>query len=273
MGARRKTYRAHRRGRPWLGLLALGLVVMIAAGIVLMRVVFVVKDIQVVGATQFSAQQVVSMTGIQLGESMFNVNEQSARRGFLSHGVLSFERLEKWMPSTVRVSVRERTPRVIISYAGLPTVLDEYGYAIAQARDLSSQGLPMVTGLRLTACEVGRQAVSQTPLQIEAMSACVQQLYAQQYVQLISELNVSDLDNLYLMTRAGMMVKLGGSEQLQQKLLWMNSALTQLTAEGAVKGILDVSSAQSAVYQPAADDQQPPQQPRAQDEIDHTVGA
>lgn len=273
MATRRKSYKANRRGGSALGILALVLLVMIAAGIVLMRVVFVVKDIQVVGSTQFSAQQIVELTGIQMGESIFNVNEQSASRAFMSHGKLSFERLEKQMPSTVRILVRERTPRVAISYAGLPTVLDEYGYAIEQARDLEGQGLPVVTGLRLTACEVGRQAVSQTPSQIETMSICVQQIYALQYQSMISELNVSDLDNLYLMTRAGMMVKLGDSENMQQKLLWMNSALTQLTAEGAVQGILDVSSAQSAVYQPGSGAVQATPQPSVADGIDHTVGA
>lgn len=273
MATRRKTYKARRRGRTALGILALALLTVIAAGIVMMRVVFVVKDIQVVGNARFSAQEIVNLSGIQLGESIFNVGEQSARRGFLSHGILSFEGLEKHMPSTVRLIVRERTPRVIISYVGLPTVLDEYGYAIEQARELSEQGLPMVTGLRLTSCEVGRQAVSQTPLQIDSMSACVQQIYALQLTALISELNVSDLDNLYLMTRAGMMVKLGDSENMQQKLLWMNGALTQLTAEGVVTGILDVSSAQSAVYQPASGTAQAIQPQSATDEVDHTVGA
>ncbi len=273
MAKRRKTYQAKRKGKSALGFLALVLLVLIAAGIVMMRVVFVVKDIRVVGNAQFAAEQVVQMTGIQLGESMFDVDEQSARQGFLSHGVLSFEGLEKHMPSMVRVLVRERTPRVIISYAGLPTVLDEYGYAIEQARELPEKALLTVTGLSLSSCEVGKQAVSQLPFQIESMSAAVQQIYAQQLAPLISELNVSDLDNLYLMMRSGMMVKLGDSEHMQQKLLWMNSALTQLTAEGIVKGILDVSSAQSAVYQPATGTVRPTPQPSVPDEIDHDVGA
>lgn len=248
MGTRRNYRRG--RGRSGYAGLVLFLLVAVAAGVLLTSTVFVIKDIQVVGNMSVPTPDIVRLSGLEMGTSVFRINADNVKSRFDGVGRVGFEGLNVSYPSTVTIYVRERIGRVLVNYSGLPTVLDEFGYAIEQSREMPSGDLPVVTGLRATGCQVGHQIQSDVVGQVDAMNKVVSRLYQLQYQGLISELNVSDLDNLYLMTRSGMMVKLGDSEQLESKLIWMNSALGELMKDGKTAGIVNVSGGSSAVYQP-----------------------
>ena len=250
--AKRRRNNRYGRGRFGKAGLILLLVLCVVAAIVVRRTVFVVKEIQVVGNVSIARDQIVSLSGIGMGESIFKLSEADVREAFSHHGTLSFEGMDIERPSRVRIYVRERTARAVTNYAGLSTLIDEHGYTIWQSREVpeeQAQSLPVVTGLDLAACEVGRRAVSNVPYQVDVMSEMLTNIYAQQLSTIISELNVADLDNLYIMTRPGMMVKFGDVQHVQDKLLWMQNVLAHLTAEGTVTGILDVSGGNDAVYQ------------------------
>ena len=252
MARRRKNYKRKPMGS-LLFLLGLVLVVITAVTVIVRNTVFVVKDIQVVGNARIPTDQIIALSGIEMGESLSKVNAAKIKQGFERSGMANFESFEVQRPSTVRLFVRERIVRAVFNYAGMPTLVDEYGYAMEQSRELQEgYTIPTVTGLKLTQCEVGRIVVSEVPYQVDSMNEVIAALYVQKLAQYVSELNVSDLDNLYLMTRSGMMVKIGDMQNVNNKLLWMQSALSQLTAEGNVTGVLDVSSGQSAIYQPHA---------------------
>ena len=72
--------RKRRRGSvgPWLASVAL---LAVAVALVLWNIVFVVRDVAVVGSGEISAQEVARMSGIRLGTRMRNVDVESVREG------------------------------------------------------------------------------------------------------------------------------------------------------------------------------------------------
>lgn len=245
-----KRVNRRRRGRSGAAGWVLLLLTAVAVGLALTSKVFVVKTINVVGTGSVPAGEVVAASGIKVGDSIFRVNNETVAHQFELVGRVGFEGVVTSLPSTVTLQVRERIPRVIVNYAGLPTILDEFGYALEQGRELNRQNLPLVTGLRAISCQVGRKIQSETVNQVDAMNAVVTALYATQVYPIIAELNVSDLDNMYLMLRSGLMVKIGDSTNMQNKLAWMVSVINQPEVAGA--GGLNVSTGNSAVVEPGS---------------------
>jgi len=223
------------------------LLIALALGVLLTSQVFVVRSIAVVGNVQIQAADIIALSGIGPGQSIFRIHEEAVRRRFDGIGKISFEGVETRLPSAVTLQVRERVRRVLVNYAGLPTILDEHGYAIEQRREMPEEDLPVVIGLRATSCQVGRQIQSDIVGQVDAMCNVVQELYTLQLQSMVSELYVADLDNMYLMTRSGMRVKIGDQENLPNKFAWMVNGLTALMESGEVSGVLDVSGGSSAV--------------------------
>lgn len=245
--------RARRRRKGKLGIFGfvLLLLFLLVFGLLLSGRIFVVRTINVVGTHTLSPQDIVKASGIQIGKSIFKIDRDQVERQFDLVGQVGFEGIETQLPSTVVLQVRERTPRVIVNYAGLPTVLDEYGFAMEQARELPDLDLPNVHGLRANSCQVGRRISSEIPNQVDYMNAVVQAIYSTQVYPVVSELNISDLDNMYLMLKSGLMVKIGDATNLQNKLLLMASVLNQPEIAGIPGGALNVSGGTSVVYEPS----------------------
>ncbi|MEA4899396.1 MAG: FtsQ-type POTRA domain-containing protein [Christensenellaceae bacterium] len=245
MAASRR-YRSGRRRAGPSGLV-LGLVFVLAAGFVVSRV-FVVRRVAVSGNERVGDQQIVELSGILPGRSIFTVDRAAVARAFEREGNVALTDVEVVWPDTVRLSVRERTRAAVVNHLGMSIAVDEAGVVIEVLRSLPEGALPVVTGLSATGYQPGRQVRSSVPTQVDAMASVLGAARSQGLTELISELNVSDLDNLYLMTRAGMMVKLGDAASMDAKLMWMQSALNSLTAEGASSGTINVASGKDAIY-------------------------
>ena len=92
---------------------------------------------------------------------------------------------------------------------------------------------------------------SGTDGQITAMSRVLNALDAAGMQMTVSELNVADPDNIYLISQSGIQILLGDDENLDAKLAWTQAVVDRLTAEGVMHGVVDVSSGNNAVYSAA----------------------
>ena len=65
---------------------------------------------------------------------------------------------------------------------------------------------------------------------------------------LVSEINVRDRFNLYMVSNTGVQIILGEKDDLDDKLVLARLVLEKLTEEGVMSGVLDVSTGKNAVY-------------------------
>jgi len=243
---RRRGARGRQSGIAGLLLFAL---LALAVGALLNSQVFIIRNIEVEGVTTLAPGDVVRKAELSLGGSIFAADEGKVRKNFEREGLVSFERLERRLPDTVRLIVRERVRRAVINYLGVALVIDGDGVVIEQLGEMPPYDLTIVTGVRATGYQVGARIASDVPLQVDSLLKVLAALDSEDLAGRAAELNVADLDNMYLMERGGMMVKIGDDTLLAEKLLWMRSVLDQeLYPKGIVTGILDVSSGTTAVY-------------------------
>ena len=149
-----KKKRRRRSVAPWLVAIA---VLAVALWILLANVVFVVRDVTVVGAGEIPEADVRRLSGIHLGTRINAVDEQRVRLDVESDGRLAFVSLEARLPSRVVLTVRPRTLDAIILQAGKILVLDSDGYVVQVAERLPNGNVPYVTGIKAAYYTLGRQ--------------------------------------------------------------------------------------------------------------------
>ena len=243
--AARNRYRRRTRQTGPAGLV-LGLVFIVAV-IFLVRTVFVVKRVSVSGNETISDDRIRQMSGILLGDSIFSIDRAAVAAGFEREGALALVQVDVAWPGDVRLVVRERVRAAVIDHLGLSVVIDEWGAVIEVQGALPNGDLPVVTGMSVTGYQPGQTITSSVYGQVEAMVAVLNSIRAGRHGALVSELNVSNLDNLYLMTRSGIMVKLGDQLNMDAKLIIMQSVLAQLDGGGRPGDTLDVSSGKDGI--------------------------
>jgi len=153
------------------------------------------------------------------------------------------------MPDTVVLEVRERTVCAAVNCAGVILLIDEEGYILNKSSVLPKiPNLILVSGMNVTISSQGRILEAEASYQIRDMRlllAAIRDIGAE---GMISELNVSDQDNLYLVSQSGIQILLGSSDRIEEKMAWAKAVLSVLTQEGIMRGVLDVSTGTNAVY-------------------------
>lgn len=241
---------------PW-PLLAAIAVLGIALWLLLARVVFVVREVQVEGAGEIPVADVLRLSKIRLGDSMRRVDPEQVRLAVESDGRLAFVGLEKCYPSGILLTVRPRSRDAVVLQGGRVLMLDAQGYVVQVLDSMPEAQIPYVSGLRASYYQLGRQ-LDTADGRVNAMAAVLEALKQRGAMGYASEISVEDIEDMRIITRTGVTVLLGNSDKMPDKIAWMAGALADLEARGERGGKLDVYSGTKADYIPAPTDEADP---------------
>lgn len=223
----------------------------LAVWLILFNFVFLVRDVEVEGAQSMTPQEVVRLSGIRLGERLGSANLELIRSGVESSGTLALVDVQKRYPSTLVLTVRERTRDAVTLQAGKILVLDSDGYVVSAGDSMPAESVPYVTGLKPSTYRIGiRLNAADTAL--DAMKIVLETMKAQGVTGYASELSVEDVKNIIILTRKGTTVLLGDTQNMAAKIAWMARALEDLERRGESLGRLDVSSGRRGDFLPGA---------------------
>lgn len=255
MGSRSPEYRGYAAGRKKTsaqkrsGRFLVMLAVLAVLVLLVRSRIFVVREIEVAGNLIRQDAEIAGLSGIRLGMSIFSVDKEELNRNISADNYVELQEVNIQLPDTVTIRVRERTPCAAVNSAGVIMLVDREGYILERLTYLPDiPGVVVVSGIDVSVGAQSRMIGSGTAGQMAVMQKLLSALQASGVQKLVSELNVADQNNLYLVSESGIQILLGDEERLDEKLLWMKAVLEELTGRGVMSGVLDVSSGKNAVY-------------------------
>ncbi|MDR0929327.1 MAG: FtsQ-type POTRA domain-containing protein [Oscillospiraceae bacterium] len=240
---------AHPGALALVGLMA----IVIITGVVLNNNRWVVRTIEVQGRRLYTEQQVIDIAGIRRGDAMLSLKPDEIAKRVNADRYLEYVAVVRQWPDHVLLEVIEHSPAALLYRQGMMVMIDANGFVLEQTAQMSvSLAIPLIVGLDVTAVPMGQLLRVETPARLETALAVLEALQAQGLSMQIEELNVSALDNLYLVMANGLQVMLGNDQNIQDKLLALSASLPQLHAMGQVLvgAVLDVSAGDRADYRP-----------------------
>lgn len=237
------------RKRRALLLIAAAVAVLAVAALLLVRAIFVTRNVVIEGTVSASDEEIIRAANLNLGGPIGDVREEDVRKNLEKTGKYALDGLEIRRPSTVVLHVRQRTRDAMVPLGGRILVADSDGYVIEICNTLPENSGLYVRGLTCTDYSVGKR-LNAPEEQLEAMRAVLEAVRSQNAGKYLSELNVSDANRLWMVSRTGIRVELGDSAQMEDKLRWACSAIADLENRGETLGTLDVSSAMRADFKP-----------------------
>lgn len=238
-------YRRRRKSR----IRFLGLIIVLALAAVLFRSrICVVKHIAVYGNQTRSAEQVIALSGIQYGDNIFAVEFSDVARAMEKDPYMELLSVERVSLNALRLDVRERQARAALQVAGVIILVNEEGHILERLNYLPDGNILLVTGTTPRENAYGNGLEMSVPGQKRAFERALAEIWAQGLETTLSELNLQDLNNLYVVSRTGVQVLLGDDQNLASKLVWAGAVLEKLSQEGTTGGVLDVSTGKNAVY-------------------------
>lgn len=230
------------------------LLLIVIAGVVAQSTLFRLKHVVVSGCVNLTAQEVIERSGLFYGQNLLSINKETIEKSVNADRYLVFQDLTRdYRTGTVTLSVYERVPMCIMQTLGIQYTIDTMGYVLEQTEELSLiDGLIVLTGLKTNSCYLGQRVGALNPDQLRAYQSIMYELNLMDYADQISELNVLDLDNLYLVSKDGMAVRLGDASFMHGKILSLMTVREELEKMGKKNGTIDVSMPVYPVYDDGA---------------------
>ena len=215
--------------------------------------VFVVHSVVVEGNRFISAEEIMQTGGVSIGDSMFTLDTASVAEKINAHQYLTCNSVWRDFPDRVFINVTEHQPVATANWMGSLVMLGQDGVVMEITGQIDIElAVPVITGASIKSARVGEAVTYGVAGQAEAVEAVLEAIDWQGFTGEISEINVGTLDDLYLVTVDGLIIRLGDSEKLDEKILTARSALVPLRAAYAMRGaVLDVSTGDGqADFQP-----------------------
>lgn len=237
-----------RRGNLIKAIAAVALVCAIA--FVLLRFVFVVRSVDVIGVPAEKAPEIVRAANLRFGESIFGTDSAEIAAGIAGTGNYYAVEINRSLPNRLKITVQERKGVAMTLFMQSILILDADGYVISACDSVPDMDLTYVSDLKPGGYKIG-SVVQADADRLENMRAVLHAIEENGAAAYISELNVADSRAIKIISRTRTNVNLGARENMTMKLRWMVSALADLESRGESYGTLDVSSGKSADYRPA----------------------
>lgn len=217
----------------------------------LLNSIFGVRSIEVQGNSYVTRAEVITASGIQIGDSIFSVDPTAVKQRVNGHRYL--ECISVWrnfFPSSVIITVKETTPRAKMAWMGMLVILGEGGVALEQTAQIDMPiNVPEIVGMTASQVRLGQPVQYAVSGQKEALERILYQLDLQAIGSAIAQINIASPDSIFLVTEDGLQITIGDTEQLPEKFALIREVLPRIQTLGHPDGgSLDVSTARTADY-------------------------
>ena len=247
---------------------------LVTAVLVLYFGVFRIREIRVIGNHDISAAEIIRFSGIRRGDSILHLSEEETERHLYAAAIsavneepnpeqknynylrLQFRYLDKEMPGTVTIAVRERETCCFLTWCGILYAMDKGGLVVFETEDASrrqalEEVLVEVKGLDIrSGAHLGQTMV----LSSAAQELIFRDLFLEMKILgCTDQIREADLSNPYsilLTTRDGYTVSLGDGGSLHAKLRSLLLVRQKLTEMGKAGGSINVSNPETPFYSP-----------------------
>lgn len=220
---------------------------------------FAVRSIEVRGNTICSDEEVITASGISLGQSIFSVKAKDVQRGINANRYLEYVSVRhNFFPCSVILTVDEHSPVAKMSWLGMLMLIGDDGVVMESTSSIDiTVHVPEIVGMTVQqGTAVGHPVVYGVPGQGEAIQSILDALREQGLLTSIVQINISTPDNIALVTDRGLQVLLGEAYRIPEKIEVLRNVLPRVyERDGVSGGVMHISNDISADFLPGAANQ------------------
>lgn len=199
------------------------LVIIIGAGVyALLSPIFNVKNISVVGNSQISSEEIISLSEIELEQNMFEYRKDDVIKKIKDNAYIDTVKMSRKFPDTIELTVSERKASFMIQFANAYAYISSQGYIL----EISNQklDLPILIGFETEQenIQAGFRLCLEDLQKLGDVLKIMEAATSNQLAAFITQIDISDDEN-YILTlqQKKKIVYLGDTSNLSTKMLWI----------------------------------------------------
>lgn len=182
------------------------------------------------------ANELFQLAQVKRGASIYDVDLKAIQRNLLSHCYVKEAIVERNLPSTIELTVVERTPIALVNRSDI-VYLDEDGVILPHSISKALFDLPVLSGLKMSASPSYGSVVKDSDAHeaLEILKAA--KLVNSELYHLISEIQVRSDSDLVLYTAEGGVPVIFGDGNIADKLVRLDEFWNQVIRERGLQNL------------------------------------
>lgn len=123
---------------------------------------FEIEQVDVVGNTRLTAEQVTTLAGIADGETLLRIDTDELAERLMSDPWIAGAGVSRRLPSTLQIEVKERVPLAVVDSGTTFWFVDEGGRVLAESMASSATVIPVIRDVPDFVAEPGSVSESET---------------------------------------------------------------------------------------------------------------
>ncbi len=174
-----------------------------------------------------SEEMIEEIEAITKDKSIFLADRDQIKKAVEKDPFLIYEGISYKLPSTVVVEVSTREQAFYVEHYNNYLYLSYDLVVLSSQRSKVDNHVPLVKGLDINTFNIGEVLSSSNANTLEALLNLVGKLSDSGLVVDISEIDVSDIHNIKMVTTQGYTVEFGNAQDVESKIEWINAIIRE----------------------------------------------
>lgn len=187
---------------------------------------FNIKEIKIVGNNKISAEQIISLSNILIGENTYRINKISVKNKIKENAYIESVEIKRNLPSQLEIKVEERVATFMIEYINSYVYINNQGYMLEISNEKLS--IPILKGIKTSQNDIaeGKRLCNEDLEKLSMVLKIMEISNVNGIDNLISQINISDENNYTLTMEEGQkIVYLGDCSNLSTRILTLKAIL------------------------------------------------
>jgi cell division protein FtsQ len=230
--------------------------------------VFNIKSVEVIGSKHYATSDILRLSNIYIGSNWFkNIGlnfkdiftfRDSKAEGYIlkSRAYIKNVKVNYQISGTVKITIVEREPKIIIPYLGANLILDNEGSILDIVNGSKDDHLPLVKGIKFNNYELGNILESKNPENYAALFKILKivedldRKNNKKLFPLIINIDVSDLEKLSLNIESRILAIMGTKDDLNEyRFTYLREIFFSRTKKED-KGVLNFTNGANPIFTP-----------------------
>lgn len=208
---------------------------------------FEVDVITVSGNNLVSYEDIVSSSGTNLGDNIFNHTASFIERQIIKLPYISKVEVKKKYPSEIVIEVVEEDVFGVLQFMDKKIAFDKFGKSIKELTDEEAENILTVRGIEEGTFKLGEYVDFLDKSKREIFERCLR--YIVDYdIENVSLIDIEDTKDIYMVVGRGLKVKIGSlgtEDEFSYKMAYIKEVMANLPRN--VSGVIDATNIESGV--------------------------
>lgn len=223
------------------------LLVIVSIVLYLFLPIFNVKKIIILGNTSLKPDEIHQYTTQNIKKNTFLVDKKKMELDFLKSPYINTIKIKSKFPNKLIINIIERKAIASIKFSGGFAIVDDSGVVLETTSDILKVKKPIVSGITIKELIVGEELLNQND-KIKLGMEIISNIKSAKILNNISLVDISNVENIYMVTPQGINVLIGEGKNLNEKMIVLEKILLNLHERGKTSGYVDMRYDSYPVY-------------------------